>query len=574
MLSKQTKLLHLEKLGLEFNPFPVVPDAHNYFNTDRMYTAIYEIMHCIEARKGFILISGDVGLGKTTLSQLLLLKLADKNVNTALVLNTFLQSVSLIKAINKDFNIKVDSINIEDQLDALNEFLLEQYAQNKNCVIVIDDAQQLNIESLELIRQLSNLETNQNKLVQIILVAQGEIIDTLNRTDLRQLKSRIALNVEIKPLTLNEVHQYIKFRLFRAGSSGQIKVSDKATQQLHKLTNGRPRLINLVLDRCLYVVAAFGNNTIDKNLVNQAFDDISLDSVQEKKTGSSVRKMAPVLILVSLVCFLIWNNDWINHAKVMFHSFQDTNQFDKVTSEKSKIVLAKLKQTPSKVPVNETILMVSEANISSGFANIKNQTNETSKANQTLVQASEFLKQFDLESLEIIFNESIVSNDFRKLSRQLKQTSNYKLLLSTVKFNDVTEFQVLNKIWNLNNLNSDNKWLTFWKPKISLEAFYQGYYSADIFELQTSLKNIGLYNYTVDGIAGTRTIKAIANLQLSLGINPSGFPDDVTLYQLQYFNDLELKKENTEETDKFKINNKTELYAVDHSIISEKSNNK
>ena len=127
MLSKQTKLLHLEKLGLEFNPFPVVPDAHNYFNTDRMYKSIFEILHCIEARKGFILISGDVGLGKTTLSQLLLLKLANKGDNTALVLNTFLQSGSLLKAINKDFNIKVDSINIEDQLDALNEFLLERY---------------------------------------------------------------------------------------------------------------------------------------------------------------------------------------------------------------------------------------------------------------------------------------------------------------------------------------------------------------------------------------------------------------------------------------------------------------
>ena len=106
---------HLEALGLDFNPFPVVPDARNYFMTDTMSCAISDILHCIEARKGFILISGEVGLGKTTLSRLLLLKLAQRNINTALVFNSFLQENSLLKAINKDFNIFIVKEKIEDQ---------------------------------------------------------------------------------------------------------------------------------------------------------------------------------------------------------------------------------------------------------------------------------------------------------------------------------------------------------------------------------------------------------------------------------------------------------------------------
>ena len=268
MLSENSKMPHLKALGLDFNPFPVVPDSQNYFTTGQMFSAISDVLHCIDARKGFILISGEVGLGKTTLSRLLLHKLAQQEINTSLVLNTFLQSGSLLRAINNDFSIHIESDEIADQLDALNGFLLEQYSKDKNCVIVIDDAQQLSLESLELVRQLSNLETNQNKLVQIILVAQTEILDTLNRNDMRQLKSRIALNLKINALNIQELEQYIDFRLTKAGSNSRISLEKNALKQLYKLTNGHPRRINLVMDRCLYAVAAYGNNKINKKLID------------------------------------------------------------------------------------------------------------------------------------------------------------------------------------------------------------------------------------------------------------------------------------------------------------------
>jgi|GEM_PF-1331503 len=580
MLNKQSKLLHLEKLGLEFNPFPVVPDAQNYFNTDKMYKAIYEIMHCIDARKGFILISGDVGLGKSTLSQLLLLKLAKKEINTALVLNSFLQSGSLLKAINKDFNIKVDSINIEDQLDALNEFLLEQYSQNKNCVIVIDDAQQLNIESLELIRQLSNLETNQNKLVQIILVAQGEIIDTLNRTDLRQLKSRIALNVEIKPLALHEVHSYIEFRLFRAGSSGEIIVADIAIKQLHKLTNGRPRLINMVMDRCLYVVAAYGKNTIDKKLIKQAFDEISLEPNKEKKSNTSLKIIASSFIIISMIGILLWGNNYIfDKAILLFNNTAEVNPLEAVVSKGTQ------EQSLVDSGLSQKAKHDNEQNNAKDIESVR-----TTNTSEMLVlvtnpdkperDALEFLQLFNLEELESNFKKAIENNSFEELNIQLSKKSDYKLLVSSEKIVNTSLRNQKNNdenysIWNLNNEKNDEyKWLTFWKPSIELEAFYQGYYSKSISTLQTSLKDIGFYKFNVDGIVGDRTIKAITNLQSFLGRNPSGFPDEITLYQLQYFEELKLEKESIEGLKKLKIDDKPEWYAVDNSIITEKSINK
>jgi len=345
MLSENTTMPHLKALGLKYNPFPVVPDSHNYFTTEEMFSEISDILHCIDARKGFILISGEVGLGKTTLSRLLLQKLELKKINTSLVLNTFLQSGSLLKAINNDFNIHIESEEISDQLDALNTFLLDQYSKEKNCVIVIDDAQQLNFESLELIRQLSNLETNQNKLVQIILVAQSEILDTLNRNDLRQLKSRIALNLRINPLTLSEVEQYIEFRLNKAGSNGRITLKKKALKLLHKVSKGHPRQINLVMDRCLYVVAATGNNKINKNLVAQAFDEISIIHSKTNYSKSFFYKTALASVFIASIGFIL-------------HKYQDkiisgfTTQSNiaeiKASDEVNLINLADVKQTITK----------------------------------------------------------------------------------------------------------------------------------------------------------------------------------------------------------------------------------
>ncbi len=531
---------HLKVLGLKFNPFPVVPDSHNYFMTDRMSESIDDILHCIVARKGFILISGEVGLGKTTLSRLLLAKLAQSNIITSLVFNTFLQEKSLLKAINKDFNIFIKSDNIEDQLNALNRFLLTQYALKKNCVIVIDDAQQLSTKSLELIRQLSNLETNQNKLVQIILVAQGEILETLNRNDLRQLKSRIALNVKIEPFSLLEVRQYIDFRLARAGSNGQIRIDNTASKYLHKVTHGLPRQINLILDRCLYVVAAYDKNTIDKNLVSQAFQEISLHCKTKNKqlSAKALSTYAAVVVFGSFLGVAIYKKSIGNHA---------------------------IDESVYRVQQNESLLLThsfdSQQKIKPQVMDSIPKEKVKSSENKQLT-LNEFLTNFDFgENLTGIAN-AIKESNMSKLAQQVKQLTDYKLLITS----QLQQNQNKHLFWRVIDENKQQKWITFWQPEITLKAFYQGYYSDSIYLLQNRLKDLGYYHFNVDGIVGDKTLAGITSLQKDYGIDASGFPNDLTLYFLQHNPANTTPKENTylseKQNNKNVSNNKNKPYQL------------
>jgi len=549
MLSENTTMPHLKALGLKYNPFPVVPDSHNYFTTEEMFSEISDILHCIDARKGFILISGEVGLGKTTLSRLLLQKLELKKINTSLVLNTFLQSGSLLKAINNDFNIHIESEEISDQLDALNTFLLDQYSKEKNCVIVIDDAQQLNFESLELIRQLSNLETNQNKLVQIILVAQSEILDTLNRNDLRQLKSRIALNLRINPLTLSEVEQYIEFRLNKAGSNGRITLKKKALKLLHKVSKGHPRQINLVMDRCLYVVAATGNNKINKNLVAQAFDEISIIHSKTNYSKSFFYKTALASVFIASIGFIL-------------HKYQDkiisgfTTQSNiaeiKASDEVNLINLADVKQTITK-------------------PELKQKENDFVKSDSN--DEYTYLQQFNLEALKDSFVAALQNDDFVQFQNLLQKSSDFNLLISDTKIDHENDAE----IWQFKS-NNESKWLTLWKPNIKLNAFYQGYYSENIEQLQLNLQSEGFYRTVVDGVVGEKTIIAVAKFQRTVGIKASGFPDDVTLYQLQKLNNSSLNigkelqkinKQNKSKNSKIKVNNQTTYSLANNSTTTD-----
>jgi general secretion pathway protein A len=555
------QLIHLKTLGLGFNPFPVVPDAHNYFTTEKMHVAISDILHCIDARKGFILISGEVGLGKTTLSRLLLLKLAIKKINTSLVLNTFLQSSSLLKAINNDFNIRIESDAIEDQLDALNNFLLEQYAQNRNCVIVIDDAQQLNFKSLELIRQISNLETNKNKLVQIILVAQGEIINTLNKNKLRQLKSRIALNITMEAFTLKELQQYIDFRLARAGSSGQISLEKSAFKKLHKLTQGLPRQINLIMDRCLYVVAAFGLKRINKKLITKAHDEISFNKKSKLLMPRQIKKIAMAALLLLAV-----GTPFYLYKDTLFSLSSTKEHLNTVIKKENDVVngyynLANVKHSIA-APKQETSVALSE--------------DRQQKLSQEETAEDLYLQKFGLSALNKFFINSIKNNDFSLFKHHLLKAYEYELLISD------EEIQTNNQdeIWQFYDANNNKQWLTFWKPEITLHGFYQGYYSQAVEQLQNNLQNEGFYRSIIDGFVGEKTIIAVSKFQRSIGINASGFPNELTLYQLQKLNTRDVRTKLDEQPSKglprdsndrkeTKIGKPVQRYALDNSNIND-----
>lgn len=264
---------HVSALGLTRHPFPPTPDAQSYFFTQDLERDFAGVAHCVLAHKGIVLLTGEVGLGKTTFVRRLIETLEPRGVVFASVFNTFLQGEALLRAINRDFGIPAQG-DSDAHLAALNAFLLEQAGAGKTCLLVIDDAQNLSVESLEMVRLLSNLETAQDKLLQIVLSGQPELDTTLARTELRQLASRIVMQVRLRRLAAVEILRYFEFRLAQAGGAGRIRLQPKALSLLHRHSGGNARRIHLILDRCLYGLVARRSSDIDATLMQEAVADI------------------------------------------------------------------------------------------------------------------------------------------------------------------------------------------------------------------------------------------------------------------------------------------------------------
>lgn len=243
---------HLQVLGLARAPFPPTPDASAWFQTRRLEGDLVEAAHCLRTRAGFVLLTGEVGTGKTTFLRRLLHELDGDHVVTSMVFNTFLQGSDLLAAVLRDFGL-VPRGNPAADIEALNRFLVQRWQDRATCVLVIDDAQNLTIESLELLRLLTNLETGQEKLLQIVLSGQPELRDALDQPRLRQLTSRICKHVRLEPMDAPGIADYVAFRLAAAGNPVPgVRLHADAAPALHRATAGNPRRLHLVMDRCLY----------------------------------------------------------------------------------------------------------------------------------------------------------------------------------------------------------------------------------------------------------------------------------------------------------------------------------
>lgn len=278
----------LQSLQLVRDPFPVTPDFETYFFSERLRARYEDLLSAVALRKGFVLVTGDVGVGKTTLARLLINAMQGQGVRTALVINTFVQGQELLRVINRDFGLEARADSIEGLLEELHVFLLEQFAAGSNCVLVIDDAQALAVESLELLRQLSNLETSRHKLLQLVLVGQPELLELLERDDLRQLRSRIAMHLQLEPMTLAEMDAYLFHRLAAAGNGAALKVDADAMELLWRSTSGFPRRVHMVMDRCLFGALGRRLSRIDLHLMREAIAEVEIPAA-----GSRARAVAP-----------------------------------------------------------------------------------------------------------------------------------------------------------------------------------------------------------------------------------------------------------------------------------------
>ena len=269
--------MYNEYYNFRENPFNVTSDPEFFFSSFHHTEAFSHLIYGIKQRKGILVLTGEIGTGKTTLCRTLLNRL-DKNTKTALILNPKFSDVQLLKLIIKDLGIEGDYRNKFALINALNEFLLEETSQGHNVALIIDEAQNLKINQLEQIRLLSNLETEKEKLIQIILVGQPELCEMLKLPTVRQLNQRISVYYHILPLTKAELQGYISHRLKIAESSNNVEhrvhFTNKAIDAIYGYSNGTPRTVNILCDRSLLAGYVAETYTIDERIIHQCAREV------------------------------------------------------------------------------------------------------------------------------------------------------------------------------------------------------------------------------------------------------------------------------------------------------------
>jgi general secretion pathway protein A len=238
-------------------PFKLVPNPAYLYLSKNHEETLAHLNYALAEGDGFVEITGEVGTGKTTLCRAFLESL-DPNTTAAYIFNPRLSPRQLIRAINDELGIKYDAEDTKDLIDKLNAFLIRKKARREKVILLIDEAQNLSRKVLEQLRLLSNLETNQEKLLQIILVGQPELGEILDAHELRQLSQRITLRYHLSPLDYKETAAYIRYRINIAAQNAKIKFSRSALRQIYKYSRGIPRVINIACDRSL--LTAFGRN--------------------------------------------------------------------------------------------------------------------------------------------------------------------------------------------------------------------------------------------------------------------------------------------------------------------------
>jgi general secretion pathway protein A len=534
----------LNVLGLDHNPFSMSPDIVNFYSSTTMESTVVEVLQMVETRMGFALLYGDVGLGKTTVSRRILFELDRRGIQTSLVFNTFFQGAELLAEINRDFGNRVEEQSLQGQMNALNRFLLEQRSKGNNCAIIIDDAQNLSVESLELVRQVSNMETGIDKIVQIVLIGQPELEEKLNLYELRQLKSRIVLKRAFKPYSLKECAAYVHSKLARGGDRSLVSITKPAVREVYRASGGSPRRINVIMMRCLYAAVAMKTRQIDRKVVDLAIDDMDEADILRTLSTSSVWRyaLAATVLLGMAATPVIYAQ--LNHQPVL-NVVQNWLQQGRYTTTN---LLESYLPGPASVvhhfPVVRKLAKVTDdASIAVARSSIDDYEAELSSYEpieapmepQADAPIQDFLDSYGLGSFAAEFGPALESRNFGPIAGRILEDSGQRLVLLPAEMSEVQSSYATLEIPQSDTNSAEL--LLFWKPSTwntsSFDSFYR---KNEVMKLQQALADFGSYSYFVDGIAGDITTTAIELFQTNAGLPLTGVPDTGTLFLLEFLN--------------------------------------
>lgn len=549
--------MYKEFFGLKENPFDLTPDSHFLFPSKKHQEALAHLAYGIEARKGFILITGEVGAGKTTLCRALLSRM-DANTEVAFVLNSYLNAFEILQTINQDLGIKTKAQSKKELIDELNEFLLSQKHKNKNVVVLIDECQNLPFETLEQLRMLSNLETEKEKLLQIIMVGQPELLDILKTPEIRQLNQRITVRYHLYPLDYHETVDYIYHRLKVAGSEGGILFTDKALKKIYAKSKGIPRIINVICDNSLLAAYVVETKKITLPMVKKAIREIEgkkpLKDIGNKffSWGFSLKRVFKyafagtlILMFAGLAFFYDdFNSSIGSYTETLANArklFQDA--FDRI--EKQRI-------ENENRPVQ---LVVSEQ----GKVNIAPAV-EKKFINPSIKPVVSLLKLWGVDGSLIETIEKTYGGadklDFEKIALEsgLSSVESWADLNTLIKFNlpvllqvsdpeHIRKYMLLKsitdgeavvvgdgasekmKLTDLEKIFVGNA-LIFVRGVVNTdEIFYRTNTGKIVEQIQQMLKELGYYAGDIDGVYNDAISSAVRNFQKNKGLNPDGIVD-------------------------------------------------
>lgn len=409
--------------GLTERPFSIAPDPQYLYMSARHKEAMAHLSYGLSQGGCFIVLTGEVGTGKTTLCRNLLMDLPD-NVDVALILNANINETELLQTICDELKIEYQSDNSQKQLlDLINEYLLNTFADNRHTVLIIDEAQLLSRDVLEQIRLLTNLETTKSKLLQIILIGQPELSEMLTRNDLRQLTQRVTARYYLGALKPSEIEEYVNYRLGVAGCR-QPLFTKQALARLHQITEGIPRKINVVADHALLSAYSQSQQTVGSNNIMQAKEEVFFDSDNGNSNSTKLKWGAFIAGLLLLNVLLWWffigknNSDVVVLDRPTTVVAEDAGRTDESSS-------AQVNQ-PNSTVVNadpESVEQVSTNNADESLAEIEVASVPIEELSQSgsVVISEEFLDAEDgvvetVRNPDVLENVEIATQDIEPLT--------------------------------------------------------------------------------------------------------------------------------------------------------------